>query len=50
MIQNVIILVLTALASAFPVVSQPFQALSEVSVTHKAVGSRLPRLCYRAIG
>jgi hypothetical protein len=46
MIQDVIILVFTAAGVGIPVVGRSIQVMSEVSVTHKTVGSRLPRLWY----
>jgi hypothetical protein len=36
--------VFTTLASSFTVVARPIQDMSAVSVTHKTVGNRLPRL------
>ena len=48
MLQNVIILVFTALAVFVLVVAQPIQDMSEVSITHKTVGIHLPRLWCRA--
>jgi hypothetical protein len=35
---------------AAPVVAQPIQDLSAVSITHKTVGIRLPRLWCGAVG
>jgi hypothetical protein len=49
MIQDVIILVFAALASA-SCGGQPIQAMSEMSITDKTVGIGLPRLWCRAIG
>jgi hypothetical protein len=34
----------------FPVVAHPIQDMSEVSITHKTVGIRLPRLWCGAVG
>ena len=49
MIQSVIILVLTALPLSFLWWRSRFEPLSEVSITHKAVGIRLPGLWCRAV-
>jgi hypothetical protein len=50
MIQNVIILVLNRAGVRIPVVGQPIQAMSEMSITDKTVGIGLPRLWCRAKG
>jgi len=50
MLQSVIILVFTALASSFFVVAQPIQDLSALSITYKTVGIHLPGMWCGAIG
>src|SRR5262249_42233023 len=50
MLPNVILLVFAALAVFVPVVAHPIQDMSQVSITHKTVGNRLPCLWCGAIG